>query len=150
MDAGDVEAYPCLNILKVLWTNLTKDPDSPKFRTLNTQNKKIASDLLSVDGALKFMLATGWVKVAYLLCNTQPRKEGDSLVFKSDVDHIKLIHDMLQDSKRIREARKKQLYEQEKARKEALVAREKERIFGSFEADRQAVAQKEVRDSVQS
>jgi hypothetical protein len=55
---------------------------------------------------------------------------------------------MLQDSQRIREARKKQVYEQEKARKEALVAREKERIFGSFEADRQAVAQKEVRDSV--
>jgi hypothetical protein len=63
LDSPDVEAYPCLNIMKILWANLTKDPENPKFKTLNTHNKKISSDMLSVDGALKFMLATGWAKV---------------------------------------------------------------------------------------
>lgn len=49
-------------ILVRLFTNVLTSPQEEKFRKIALSNKRIREDLLSLDGALDFLLLVGWTK----------------------------------------------------------------------------------------
>lgn len=66
----------CLKILRAYIGNVTRDPDEPKYRKINTENKAYKTKVRPFLGAKSLLLCVGFV----------PTKDGTAMELAEDAD----------------------------------------------------------------
>lgn len=78
--AGEDALWRAKKLLDTLLGNILRQPSEPKYRKINTRNKKLAAELFSVPGARQLLLLAGF-EPWYELCS-----EGSVLVLPMGAD----------------------------------------------------------------